>query len=165
MIVHSFKEINILPNSLIFIDLNKTLISYLPNKNNDIFLKKYIKGKLTRKEYLEIVTTHKPYILDKNNFSDFMNKIKKTNSKIIILTSIKEGIKSNIRKTVKDAKIPIKKIIYSKIKGQTIKNIKSKYKYDNILFIDDSLKKIKSVEELNPEVITYRIKHKLLASP
>jgi hypothetical protein len=39
--------------------------------------------------------------------------------------------------------------------------MKSKYKYDNILFIDDSLKKIKSVEELNPEVITYRIKHKI----
>jgi len=161
MIVHSFKEIKILPNSLIFIDLNKTLISYLPNKN-DTLLKKYIKGNLTRKEYLEIVTTHKPYILDKNNFNDFMNKIKKTNSKIMMLTSIKEGIKSKISKTVKDAKIPIKKIIYSKIKGQTIKNMKSKYKYDNILFIDDSLKKIKSVEELNPEVITYRIKHKLL---
>jgi len=160
MIVHSFKEIKILPNSLIFIDLNKTLISYLPNKN-DTLLKKYIKGNLTRKEYLEIVTTHKPYILDKNNFNDFMNKIKKTNSKIMILTSIKEGIKSKISKTVKDAKIPIKKIIYSKIKGQTIKNMKSKYKYDNILFIDDSLKKIKSVEELNPEVITYRIKHNI----
>jgi hypothetical protein len=160
MIVHSFKEIKILPNSLIFIDLNKTLISYLPN-NNDTLLKKYIKGNLTRKEYLEIVTTHKPYILDKNNFNDFMNKIKKTNSKIMILTSIKEGIKSKISKTVKDAKIPIKKIIYSKIKGQTIKNMKSKYKYDNILFIDDTLKKIKSVEELNPEVITYRIKHKI----
>jgi hypothetical protein len=107
MIVHSFKEIKILPNSLIFIDLNKTLISYLPNKN-DTLLKKYIKGNLTRKEYLEIVTTHTPYILDKNNFNDFMNKIKKTNSKIMILTSIKEGIKSKISKTVKDAKIPIK---------------------------------------------------------
>lgn len=162
MIIHSFNKIKILPNSLIFIDLNKTLISYLPTSKNDILLKKYIKGKLTRKEYLEIITTHKPYILDKNNFNDFMNKIKKTNSKIIILTSIKEGIKSKISKTVKDAKIPIKNIIYSKIKGQTIKNIKSKYKYDNIVFIDDSLKKIKSVEELNPEVITYRIKHKLL---
>jgi hypothetical protein len=41
MIVHSFKEIKILPNSLIFIDLNKTLISYLPN-NHDTLLKKYI---------------------------------------------------------------------------------------------------------------------------
>ena len=161
MIIHSFNKIKILPNSLIFIDLNKTIISYLPNKSNDSLLKKYIKGTLTKPEYLEIVNTHNPYILDKNNFNKFMNKIKETNSKIYILTSIKEGIKDKINKTVKDAKIPIKKIIYSKNKGVTIKNIKHKYKYDNLLFIDDSLKKIKIVKELNPEVITYRIKHNL----
>jgi hypothetical protein len=159
MIIHSFNEIKILPNSLIFIDLNKTIISYLPNKSNDSLLKKYIKGTLTKPEYLEIVNTHKPYILDKNNFNKFINKIKKTNSKIYILTSIKEGIKDKINKTVKDAKIPIKKIIYSKNKGVTIKNIKHKYNYNNLLFIDDSLKKIKIVKELNPEAITYRIKH------
>ena len=52
-------------------------------------------------------------------------------------------------------------VIYSKNKGLTIKNIKGKYKYKNILFIDDSLNKIKTVKKLNPEVITYQMKHKL----
>ena len=87
--------------------------------------------------------------------------IAKTNSKIIILTTNKKGIKQDTNKTIKKSKLGIKMVIYSKNKGLTIKNIKGKYKYKNILFIDDSLNKIKTVKKLNPEVITYQMKHKL----
>ena len=161
MIIDNFDKIKLYPNSLVFIDLNKTIISYIPNKKNDLLVKKYIKGILTNEEYLKIITTHKPYIINKNKFNEFMNNIKKSGSKIIILTSLNNNIKNYIKKSIKKSNIPIKKILFSNNKGKTIKNIKSTYKYNKLLFIDDSLKKIKTVKKFNPETIIYQIKHKL----
>ena len=168
--IHNYDEISILDNSLVFLDLDETIIRFPFINSNwwDKTIKAYelidinTADERAYKDWQHIITTYNPIILDEHQFSLLINRIVKTNSKIIILTARDEKLKDITKKHLNKCKIFINDIFFSKNKGNTIEIIKQNHKYKNIIFVDDNIKYINDVKKINPEVITYHIKHKKL---
>ena len=169
MNIKNYNEIDVTPNSLIILDLDETIIQY-----------PYITAKWwenTRKAYalidektadersysdwLYIINTYKPNLLDITEFNKLLMRIKETNSNFIIVTARNIKLKEITQKHLETFGINCD-VYYSLDKGIMINAIKQNYIYNDISFIDDNLKYIKQVEELNPEIYTYHIKHENL---
>ena len=168
--IKNYNEINILENSLVIMDLDETIIRF-PFINHswwDNTKKAYelidinTSDERSYKDWYHIISTYNPSLLDERQFSLFVNKIVKSNSKIIIITARDEGLKEITEKHLKKCKINSIDIYYSKYKGITLDVIKQKYKYKHIIFVDDNPKYINDVKQINPEVITYLMEHKNL---
>jgi len=169
MNIKNYNEIDVTPNSLIILDLDETIIRY-----------PYITAKWwenTRKAYalidektadersysdwLYIINSYKPNLLDTIEFNKLLMRIKETNSNFIIVTARNIKLKEITLKHLETFNINCD-VYYSLDKGVMINAIKQNYIYNDISFIDDNLKYIKQVEELNPEIYTYHIKHENL---
>ena len=168
--IKNYDEIIILEKSLIILDLDENIIKF-PFINNswwDKTKKAYelidpnTADQRAYNDWYHIIKTYNPSILDEYQFSLLINKIVKSNSKIIIVTARDESLKEITKKHLNKCKIYINEIYYSKNKGITVELIKQRYNYKNIIFVDDNIKYINDVKKINPGVITYHIKHENL---
>jgi len=167
-IIQNYDEIDVLPNSLIFIDLDETILHFpyidqswwektkkLYNLLNDT-----TSEDRTYRDWESIIYDYKPTLLDKTQFIKFLERVNNSGSKISILTARNKRLESITRQHLRDCDIPISDIHFSNEKGYTINYIKNTIRHNGpIIFIDDINSNIYDVEIINPEAITYNMKH------
>jgi hypothetical protein len=167
--IKNYNEIEILPNSLVILDLDETIIRfpYITAKWWENTKKAYElideKTADTRayNDWLYIINKYSPSLLDEYQFNELLKRIKNTNSSYIIVTARNIQLKDITIKHLENFNINCD-IYYSTDKAVTINAIKQNYLYNYIIFVDDNQKYIKQVNNLNPEIITYYMKHENL---
>ncbi len=148
--ISNFSQIEIIPNSLIVLDIDETILTF-DYKSKKINI---------------------PIKLDSENFNNFIKVCKKTGCKIILLTARFGAQHDETIQNLKDIEFRINsnKIFYSIKKGEKLLElVNDKYKYiENIIFIDDFAPNLKDVEKafgsnqykLNLYLITHElVKH------
>ena len=167
--IKNYNEIEILNNSLVILDLDETIIRYpyITHLWWENTKKAYelidIKTADDRayQDWLYIINKYNPTLLDEYQFTNLIKRIKNTNSHFIIVTARNIKLKNITINHLKSCGISCD-VFYSLDKGIMINAIKQNYVYNHIIFVDDNKKYINQVEELNPEIITYHIKHENL---
>jgi predicted secreted acid phosphatase len=129
-IINSFSQIIIIPNSLIVLDIDETLLTFDYKNNN----------------------TDEPIKLDNENLHKFMIKAKELKCDIIFLTARSHIIHN---KTIKDLKkigieVKPKHIYYNKYKNRELVRIMyEEYNHiKDIIFVDNTFLHIKEVESI-----------------
>jgi hypothetical protein len=169
MEIKNYYEIDIPNNSLVILDLDETIIRfpYITKHWWENTKKAYelidIKTADSRaySDWFYIVNTYNPRLLDITEFNNLLMRIKETDSNFIIVTARNIQLKELTQKHLEEINIRCD-VYYSLDKGVMINAIKQNYIYNHIIFVDDNPKYIKQVEELNPEIFTYHIKHENL---
>jgi hypothetical protein len=169
MEIKNYDTIDIPHNSLIVFDLDETIIQfpYITKQWWENTKKAYelidvkTADERSYSDWLYIVNTYNPSLLDITEFNKFLMRIKETNSHFIIVTARNIKLKELTQKHLKIVGINCD-VYYSLDKGIMINAIKKNYVYNHIIFVDDNPKYINQVEELNPEIITYHMKHENL---
>jgi hypothetical protein len=169
MKIKNYNEIEVLPNTLVILDLDETIIRfpYITAKWWETTKKVYEaideKSADTRaySDWLYIINHYNPLLLDSCEFNKLLTRIKDTNSSFIIITARNIKLKDITIKHLEEFNIMCD-VYYSLDKGVTINAIKKNYLYNYIIFIDDNEKYIKQVNEINPEIITYHMNHENL---
>jgi len=169
MEIKNYNEIDILNNSLVILDLDETIIRfpYITHKWWENTKKAYsLINERTADlraytDWLHIINTYKPSMLDANEFNKLLMRIKETNSTFIIVTARNIKLMDITKKHLEYFGISCD-VFYTIDKGIMINAIKQNYVYNHILFVDDNKKYINQVEELNQEIVTYFMKHENL---
>jgi len=161
--IQNYDEIFIQPNTLVIMDLDETIIQFkgiyetwwedYKRNNSDLFV---------YRQWIKHISSTLPDLLDKNEFLRLMNRINKTNSKMIILTARNMKLCELTLQQLSycDIHLPLEDIYFSDKKGKTTHSLKRRYSYSNIVFVDDKKKNIDDVKMWNPEVNCYHIRHK-----
>jgi hypothetical protein len=169
MEIKNYNEIEVLNNSLVIFDLDETIIHFPyitrkwweNTKNAYSLINEKTADLRAYSDWLHIITTHNPSILDVNEFNHLLKRIKDTNSTFIIVTARNIKLMDITKKHLECFGISCD-VFYTIDKGIMINAIKQNYVYNHILFVDDNLKYINQVEELNQEIVTYYMKHENL---
>jgi hypothetical protein len=110
------------------------------------------------KDWIDIIHTNTPKILDEIQFNKLMERVKNTGSKIVIITARNNNLEELTIQHLLECNINISDIFYSNKKGDTVNQIKRLHN-GPIIFIDDIIRNITDVKNKNPEVTTYHMKH------
>jgi len=167
--IKNYNEIDVLNNSLVIFDLDETIIRfpYVTSKWWENTKKAYalIDEKTADlraySDWLYIIKTYEPSLLDIIEFNNLLERIKESNSSFIIVTARNIQLKDITVIHLQQFGISCD-VYYTLDKRITINAIKKNYVYNHIIFIDDNPKYIKQVEEINTEIITYYMKHENL---
>lgn len=168
-IISSFYQVELLNNLkyLIICDIDGTILHF-PNCNKDC--REIIKDLSPRKEDYKkelqqlknmYINIKEPIHTDYDGFVDMLNKLNKTNSKLIFLTA--RTLESDILTKKHLRQIGIQpddfEIHYTGTqisKGEYIKKYIDLSCWENIIFIDDYDSYIKSVTDIYPNIICYK---------
>jgi phosphoglycolate phosphatase-like HAD superfamily hydrolase len=162
MKIHNYDEIDVLPDSLVIMDLDETLIQFdgmydtwwQDNLIHSTELEVY-------RRWIQLISFTMPSMLDEYEFNNLLRRIKQTNSRLVILTArtaklceitLQQLVYCNII-------IPLDDIYFSDKKGRMAHSIKRRYTYSNVIFVDDKKSNIKDVKIWIPDAICYHIKH------
>ena len=161
--IQNYDEIIILPNTLVIMDLDETIIQF--RGINETWWQYYNRTKgelLTYREWLKHISKTLPEMLDSIEFSRLVHRIQNTNSKMVILTarSIKLCELTLQQLSYCNIHLPLEDIYFSDKKGKIAHDLKKRYTYSNIVFVDDKKENIDDVQLWNPEITCYHIKHK-----
>jgi hypothetical protein len=110
------------------------------------------------KDWLDIIHSNIPKMLDEIQFNKLMERVINTGSKIVIITARHNRLEELTIKHLLDCNINISDVYYSNKKGDTVNQIKRLHN-GPIIFIDDVIRNINDVKNKNPEVTTYHMKH------
>jgi hypothetical protein len=166
--IQNYDEIIVLQNSLIFIDLDETIIHFPYIDQNWWEKTKKLYNILndttsedrTYRDWESIIYDYKPKLLDKLQFNNFLERVHNTGSKLSILTARNKRLEYITRQHLHDCNINISDIHFSNQKGLTINYIKNATRHNGpIIFIDDNIKNINDVLHNNDDVIIYHMKH------
>ena len=164
--ISNYDEIKLLNNSLVCIDLDETLIrfpginqSWWENRKNAYnLIDDLTSDQMAYKDWLDIIHTTTPKMLDEIQYNKFIERVKNTGSKIVIITARNSKLEKLTIKHLLDCNINISDVYYSHKKGNTINRIKRLHN-GPVIFIDDVIRNINDVKNINPEVTTYHMKH------
>jgi hypothetical protein len=148
--ISSYNEIEIVPNSLVILDIDETVltfpqitkhwwkdkISYYFNLTND----KHLAEKYALDEWRSIAYSTDPVQLDIDNQLKLINKIYQHNCELIFLTARNENLSSITYNHLKHINIDNRHLVYfDENKGEKFYEIVTTLykKYENITFVDD----------------------------
>ena len=162
MKIRNYDEIEVLPDSLVILDLDETLIQF------DGMYDKWWEDNLIHSNELEVyrrwiqlISFTMPHMLDSYEFNNLLRRIKQTNSRMVILTArsaklceitLQQLVYCNII-------IPLDDIYFSDKKGRIAHSIRRRYTYSNLIFVDDRKSNIRDVKIWIPDAICYHIRH------
>jgi hypothetical protein len=164
--ISNYDEIVVLNKSLVCIDLDETII-YFPGVNQSWWenrkkaynlINDLTSDEMAYKDWLEIIHNNTPKMLDEIQFIHLLERVKNTGSKIVIITARNNKLEKLTIRHLLDCNINICDIYYSYKKGDIVNQIKRLHN-GPIIFIDDIIRNINDVKNINPEVITYHMKH------
>ena len=164
--ISNYDEIKVLNKSLVCIDLDETIIRF-PGINQSWWenrkkaydlIDDLTSDQMAYKDWLNIIHTNTPKILDEIQFNKLMERVKITGSKIVIITARNNRLEELTIKHLLDCNINISDVFYSNKKGDMVNQIKRLHN-GPIIFIDDIIRNINDVKNINPEVTTYHMKH------
>lgn len=179
--INNFSQINyIKPNTLVVLDIDETIMTFHKvntdwwNETYNRLLPSYKENTYTQVELIwtDHVSNNNPILLDKDNFSNFLENIKSKNCELILLTARDKSISSLTVTHLKKCGLDIHKsrIFYSRNKGNELKYIvTTMFPYiQDILFVDDleenliNIKNVFNNDELSKyNLELYKIKHNL----
>jgi hypothetical protein len=149
--ISSYDDIIINQNTLVVFDIDDTILKFKEIDSNwwDHTFNNYMKYEYDKSKAIDL-TIYKwaktinlaiPRMIDSDKFNNMINRIKLSNSHLILLTARKSYMKDmTIRHLAKcNIKIANDEVYHSEKKGQKLyKLIKNTYnKYQNIIFVDD----------------------------
>jgi hypothetical protein len=164
--ISNYDEIKVLNKSLVCIDLDETIIRF-PGINQTWWentkkaynlIDDLTSDEMAYKDWLNIIHTNSPKMLDEIQFNNLMDRVKNTGSKIVIITARNNNLEELTIRHLLECNINISDVFYSHTKGNTINQIKRLHN-GPIIFIDDIIRNITDVKNINPEVTTYHMKH------
>lgn len=153
--IKNYDEINVEPNTLVILDIDNTLIKF--NSMGKTWWKDRIEhykqhtdaetaNKLVYDDWEVTLNIEIPEPLDCDKYQDLLERIKMTNSKLMLLTARDINLKDITINQLNDCGIQIKDVHHSYPKGKKVKELYEQYKYDNIIFVDDHLDNVEDVE-------------------
>ena len=114
--IKNYDEIEILPNSIIMIDIDNTIIKF-----GKLYKNWWKDNEPNALEgWLKIIKEEKPEILDENEFTKLLNEVKNTNSEIIYITARDEELRELTNKHLIDCGILTTEIYHAYPKGKKI---------------------------------------------
>lgn len=156
--INKFDEIMIIPNSLIVLDIDETLIKF-ENINNawwhEQFEKIYIQTndydlteKILNNKWIESILDCVPVLVDEN-IHDFIENASKLNCEIILLTARDVMISELTLKHLSEVNLNFFITHHNKNKGEYLKKLcDKKYShYNDITMVDDLLSNLEDVNE------------------
>jgi hypothetical protein len=162
MKIHNYDEIDVLPDSLVILDLDETLIQF------DGMYEKWWEDNLIHstelevyRRWIQLISFTMPTMLDQFEFNNLIRRIERTNSRMVILTArsaklceitLQQLVYCNII-------LPLDDIYFSDKKGKMAHSIQRRYTYSNVIFVDDKKSNIRDVKIWIPGAICYHIKH------
>ena len=162
MKIRNYDEIEVLPDSLVILDLDETLIQF------DGMYDKWWEDNLIHSNELEVyrrwiqlISFTMPTMLDPYEFNNLLRRIKLTNSRMVILTArsaklceitLQQLVYCNII-------IPLDDIYFSDKKGRMAHSIRRRYTYSKLIFVDDRKSNLRDVKIWIPDAICYHIRH------
>jgi hypothetical protein len=164
--ISNYDEIIVLNKSLVCIDLDETIIHF-PDINQTWWentkkaynlINDLTSDEMAYKDWLNIISSNTPKMLDEIQFNKLMERVKNTRSKIVIITARNNNLEELTNKHLLECNINISDVYYSHKKGDTVNQLKRLYS-GPIIFIDDIIRNINDVKNINPEVTTYHMKH------
>lgn len=163
--ISMFDQIIVLPNSLVIMDIDQTIITYQLYLNNsdwwnhtynsylNTLQNKQLAHDNTLKDIHNHILTNDPIMIDKDGFDLLFKRIQDNQSKLIFLTARDEYLRSTTFKGLQTCQIDVdpNDIHHSMFKGKKIIEILNQnLSYSNLVFVDDYSHNIKDVElELN----------------
>jgi hypothetical protein len=167
--ISSFNDIKITKNNtLILCDIDNTVLHYPECNNKCLEIMKDLKNDLTEEEFnrdLNIFCNYykilnKPIHTDYDGFINMVNKIKESNSKLLFLTARNKSFHNKTKEQLLHVGISCddNDILYTDniiTKGEYIQNNININEWNEIIFIDDYLSYIKSVNDIFPNIICY----------
>ena len=147
--ITSFNDVNVYNNSIIFCDIDETIIEFNGINHKwwkSTFYKYYDETKdyelsevKTLQEWVIHIQSHKPKYTDLNGFLNLMEKINNTNSKIIFITARDKSLINLTKKHFDYLELYNHQVHHVGVikKGDFIINNINLDGFDNFIFIDD----------------------------
>lgn len=158
--ITKYDEINIIPNSLIVLDIDETLIKFeninqmwWNTKFNELYKKTknydYVE-KMIYNEWLNIINNSTPSLVD-NCVHEFISNSKKNNCKIILLTARNDSLFNLTLNHLEKVDLNFSHIYFNENKGDELKKILSEefIQYTNIIVVDDLISNLNDIKEKN----------------
>lgn len=157
IIINKFNQINIIPNSLVMIDIDDTLIKFdgidhkwWENKFNKYF--KMTKNNdladfLAHNDWIKIVSSIEPELVD-DQIYNFIETLNKNNCHIVILTARNDKLKDLTIKHLQQVNLSFDNVHFNNQKGDHLYNIAHQYYHhlDNIIVIDDMVPNLEDIK-------------------
>jgi hypothetical protein len=148
--VSSFSEIEIVPNSLVILDIDETVLTFPQITKHwwketvdyyyEITTDKHLSEKYTLDDWRHIAFSTDPIRLDSENQLKFIEKIYQNNCELIFLTARNEDLSSITYKHLRHINIDNRHLVYfDENKGEKFYEIVSTLHQncENITFVDD----------------------------
>ena len=162
--IKKFNEIEIIPNSLVVLDIDETILKFDGidmkwwknkfNKNYIVSRDYKIADKLTYYDWIKIISRSNPELVD-NNFHNFINLITENNCELILLTARSVTLKNITLEHLNQINFSFNedKIYFNENKGDELnKIINEKYlNMKNIIVVDDAEPNLYDIKEKIPE--------------
>ena len=160
--IRNYNEIEIIPYSLVILDIDETILSFSPitrNWWND--MKKTHTDDYAYLEWVKIISENEPYLLDEQELFKLIDKINRSNSKLIFLTARNSKFQEITFKQLVYCGLSILRqdIYFSDKKGITVYDLKRKYTHSHVIFVDDRISNVLDVSQWNPDVKCYHLNH------
>jgi len=171
--INYFSQINIIPNSLVVLDIDETLIKFenidnlwwnreftqIYEKNNDYDLTEEI----VYSKWLSIVSNSNPILVD-DFIHIFLEKCEQNNCKIILLTARNNCLFDLTLSHLKRVNLYFSHIYFNENKGDELNKIISNElkKYNDIIVVDDLVKNLNDIKNkiISVNLHLYNIKIK-----
>jgi hypothetical protein len=162
MKIRNYDEIEVLPFSLVIMELDETLIHF------DEMYDKWWKDNLKHatqievyRRWIKLISYNMPSMLDQYEFDNLLRRIERSKSRLVILTSRSSKLcEITLQQLVYcNIILPLDDVYFSDKKGKIAHSIKRKYTYSNIIFVDNKKSNIRDVKIWIPDAICYHIKH------
>lgn len=156
--INKYEQIKIIPNSLIVLDIDETLIRFENiDKNwwnvefakiNIITNNEVLTEKMLLNEWLNIVSNSKPLLVD-NCIHEFVENAKQNGCKIILLTARNNKLFELTLKHLQEVNLNFTHVYFNENKGDELLRIINEEftKYNNIIVVDDLIKNLNDIEE------------------
>jgi len=163
--IKNYDEIILEQNTLIILDIDDTIIKFNSmgktwwedilhdyEQHHD----KQTAYQLAYDDWKAMINKDTPELLDHELFMDLLDRIERTNSKLILLTARESTMKEITLKNLKDCGIHIdpNDVYHSSFKGEIVKDLYETYKANQFIFVDDLLK---NIEDVITTMKTYKI--------
>lgn len=165
--ITKFNELPKIKNGLYIFDIDETILVFeeLSDKWwNRNFEEIYTKTKdvqhttnIMEKMFTEVIATNKPMPTDLEGFHAIEKSLYDNNNKLVLLTARPESIKGETYRQIANLPVCYSYTIYfSAEKGERVKwlldrNISDTF-YESVIFVDDKIYNIESVQSTCPEV-------------
>lgn len=158
--IRNFNQINIIPNSLVVLDVDETLIRYdgidyrwwkskfnrFYKETNNCELAEF----LSNEEWIRIISNCNPELVDEN-IHNFIELLRQNNCHIILLTARSNNLRELTENHLNTVNLSFEHIYFNSEKGDALRNIISNDypEITNVIVVDDMIQNLIDIQNKN----------------